>query len=161
MPKAKLTKVNDGGKTIEGKEKVIQNTFEYYSKTVKAQPISNQTKYDFIEICKKSIKEINEETEKMILGLVTDWLERDESSSPYPPISMTETMRKIFQASNRSAPGIDGIPYEVLKIFPDCILRIINKIQNIMVEKAWCPDTFTTGDVFLLAKVKDSIEHKH
>jgi hypothetical protein len=77
------------------------------------------------------------------------------------PISMTETMCKIFQASNESAPGIDGIPYEVLKIFPDCILRIINKIQNIMVEKAWCPDTFTTGDVFLLAKVKDPTEHKH
>jgi hypothetical protein len=39
-----LIKVNDGRKTIEGKEKVIQNTFKYYSKTAKAQPISNQTK---------------------------------------------------------------------------------------------------------------------
>lgn len=140
----KMCRVRDEEGDYVEEEEVLKSTYKYYSKTAEARPITEEVKYDFLDNCRKSIPEPFAETIEALCA----------------PISMTETVRKIFGAGNGSAPGADGIPYEVLKALPDCTIRVINKIHNAMLERGWCPEVFRSGDVFLLAKVAEPAEHK-
>jgi hypothetical protein len=141
----KLTKVINNGVTHEEEEAVKKNTHEYYTSTGKAKIVRDDTVIDFAKVCAESVQEPTE----------------DSVESATRPISYTEVLRKVFTAGNKTAPGADGIPYELLKCMPDCFFRLLTRIYNLIITSKMCPILWKAGDVFLLAKVGEPMEHKH
>lgn len=70
-------------------------------------------------------------------------------SSLIAPITPTEVIGKVFTAGNNSAPGADGIPYEVLKAMPDCFFKWLTTVFNIVIDNGICPPEWKEGDVFI------------
>lgn len=139
----KLRKIIDKNGEHKTKEAVQNSTFQYYQSTGAKKTVEDKTKIDFIEMARER---------------KTEYVDIETLSQN---ITHTEVLRKIFSSANNTAPGADGIPYELLKIMPDCFFKLITLIFNIILTKRYCPPIWKSGDVFLLAKTADPTEHKH
>lgn len=140
---AKLLSIKDNEGEHTTKEGVQQSTHSFYTSTGSAKIVKDNTDIDFIKLAQETGDRKTGEEE-----LIQN-------------ITHTEVISKIFSSANKTAPGADGIPYEFLKAMPDCFFKMVTKIFNIMYMKGYCPMLWKAGDVFLLAKTADPVEHKN
>lgn len=91
-----------------------------------------------------------------ILRHITARLNDEDCISLSKPIELSELKNAIFNASNKSSPGPDGLNYDFYRTFFDTLkTEMLNVLNGYLVHNEYPPGTFSAGIISLIPKKGD------
>lgn len=75
-----------------------------------------------------------------------------ENKALCKPASIDEVMRTIRNVKKGSAPGTDGVQYNVLKVLPPAGIRLVWGITNAVIQSGHKPADFKKGEIMPILK---------
>ena len=86
----------------------------------------------------------------------------DEAQNDYSPRRRDELRENLARCKNKSAPGLDGLRYSVIKRIPDAYLGEIAKVLCSCLKLGYFPSAWKTAKTILIPKPgKDTREAKN
>ena len=82
--------------------------------------------------------------------------EKDEINMP---ISENEIQRAVKELKRNKSPGFDQILNEHIRITLDCMLPTYVKLFNIILDKAFIPESWLVGEILPIFKNKGDIKN--